>query len=78
MVKITKCDGCIHKPICAFKSEYEIACKSIENVTYSTGTTDKGVNITPLTSSKVIVAVSCPHLMAQSQIRTIQDGDICP
>lgn len=73
MVKITKCDGCIHKPICAFKSEYETACKSIENITYSTGTTERGVDITPLTSSKVVVAVSCPHIMTQSQ--TFRNGE---
>lgn len=73
MVKITKCNGCVHKPICAFKSEYEIACKSIENASYSTRTTEKGVDITPLTSSEVIVTVSCPHIMTQSQ--TFRNGE---
>lgn len=57
MLRSEKCEGCVHEPVCGFKSEYKAACEAIEEASY----TIDGQAIMHVKDAPIDVKVGCPH-----------------
>lgn len=78
MLKLDHCKKCVHDVICAFKFNYEQACKSIEELSYPIPHLDGTMKTTNLEESGIHVSIKCPYFLKENSIMKCTDNDISP